>query len=190
MSVVIYTDLDGTLLDHHDYSYSAALPALEKLAQQNIPVVPVSSKTRAEIEPLRKSLSLSTPFIVENGAAVFIPLNESFNQIEDDSLQVMNGYRVKAFSPSIVYWHSVVEELSLHVIDAFTAFSQLSVDDVVDLTGLTHDQASKACRREFSDPLYWYGNESQFRQLQDLCQQLGIDFVCRIAVRTAGFGRD
>jgi len=70
---VIYTDLDGTLFDHHDYSATAALPLLAELKQRCITVVPATSKTFSEVVELRRELDLDDPFIVENGAAVFVP---------------------------------------------------------------------------------------------------------------------
>ena len=70
---VVFTDLDGCLLDSVTYTYEPAAPALEALRAQDIPLVLVSSKTRAEIEPLRKQLDHHDPFMVENGAAVFVP---------------------------------------------------------------------------------------------------------------------
>ena len=50
---LVFTDLDGSLLDHHNYSYSDALPQLRQLERRGIPVIPASSKTRVEIERLR-----------------------------------------------------------------------------------------------------------------------------------------
>ena len=45
--LIVYTDLDGSLLDGTSYSYEAATPALTALREQGIPLVLVSSKTRA-----------------------------------------------------------------------------------------------------------------------------------------------
>lgn len=71
--VVIYTDLDGTLLDHHTYSAEAASATLSKLRGLGIPVIPCTSKTVAETRPIAAQLGLDGPMIVENGAAVWIP---------------------------------------------------------------------------------------------------------------------
>ena len=70
---LVFSDLDGSLLDHYSYSYEAALPQMEALERAGIPLILVSSKTRAEILILREELANRHPFIVENGAAVFIP---------------------------------------------------------------------------------------------------------------------
>lgn len=70
---IVFTDLDGTLLDCRTYAWEAARPALEELRRRGIPCVLVTSKTRAEVEFWRRLLENSDPFIVENGAAAFIP---------------------------------------------------------------------------------------------------------------------
>ncbi|MDA0672462.1 MAG: haloacid dehalogenase, partial [Cyanobacteria bacterium] len=51
-ALLFFTDLDGTLLNGEDYGYEAALPVLETLKARQIPVIPVTSKTRAEVETL------------------------------------------------------------------------------------------------------------------------------------------
>jgi mannosyl-3-phosphoglycerate phosphatase len=67
LPLLIFTDLDGTLLDHHSYSFSAALPALQRLRRFNIPLIPVTSKTLAELAPLMRELDNPHPCIAENG---------------------------------------------------------------------------------------------------------------------------
>ena len=47
--LIIFSDLDGTLLDHDDYRWQAADPALARLRAANIPLVLNSSKTVPEI---------------------------------------------------------------------------------------------------------------------------------------------
>ena len=47
---VIYTDLDGTLLDHVTYTFHPALDALELIEKKKIPLIISTSKTRPEIE--------------------------------------------------------------------------------------------------------------------------------------------
>jgi mannosyl-3-phosphoglycerate phosphatase len=73
MAAILFTDLDGTLLNGETYDYQAVLPALETLKQKGIPVIPVTSKTRAEVETLIQTVGITDPFVVENGSAIFIP---------------------------------------------------------------------------------------------------------------------
>src|SRR3989339_344329 len=71
--LIVFTDLDGTLLDHDTYAYDEARPGLDRLAAEGVPLVLVSSKTRPEIEELRARLGNRHPFVPENGGAIFIP---------------------------------------------------------------------------------------------------------------------
>jgi len=72
---VIFSDLDGTLLDYHNYSYSHARKALAIISRKQVPLVFCTSKTRAEIEHYRRKLGNRHPFISENGGGIFIPKN-------------------------------------------------------------------------------------------------------------------
>ena len=71
--IVIFTDLDGTLLDHASYRWDEAKPALDLCHRFHIPVIMVSSKTMAEMNMLQQELGLSYPFISENGGGIFFP---------------------------------------------------------------------------------------------------------------------
>src|SRR5438105_1123222 len=71
--LVIFSDLDGTFLDHNTYTPGEALPTFQDCLSAGIPVVFCSSKTRAEMEPLLRELGARDPFIPENGGAIFMP---------------------------------------------------------------------------------------------------------------------
>ena len=69
---IIFTDLDGTLLDYKDDSSSRVAPLVSKLKDGGVIILFCSSKTRVEQEVYRKRLGIDTPFIVENGGAIYI----------------------------------------------------------------------------------------------------------------------
>ena len=72
--LVVFSDLDGTLLDHENYSYTQAQPALDALASRGIPLILATSKTAAEVAVLHQALNLGDwPAIVENGAGIYRP---------------------------------------------------------------------------------------------------------------------
>jgi mannosyl-3-phosphoglycerate phosphatase len=48
MKLMVVSDLDGTLLDHSDYSFDLVLPVLDRMDEAGIPLVVNTSKTRAE----------------------------------------------------------------------------------------------------------------------------------------------
>ena len=72
---IIFTDLDGTLLDHHTYRFDAAVEALTELKFRSIPVILNTSKTAEESITLSIELDICHPVIVENGGAIVLPAN-------------------------------------------------------------------------------------------------------------------
>ena len=52
---LIFTDLDGTLLDE-DYGWIAARPAIEALQMASFPIILNSSKTVSEMEVIRNEM--------------------------------------------------------------------------------------------------------------------------------------
>ncbi|MEJ2042789.1 MAG: HAD-IIB family hydrolase [Reinekea sp.] len=175
MAYAIYTDLDGTLLNHHSYQYQEAIPAIRLLKQQKFPIIPVTSKTRAEVLPLREELELDGPMIVENGAAVFLPESISTNMAELTAR--MDGFYVKAFAPGMSFWADVVTGLHESLPNTFTAFSDMAALEIAELTGLPPAEAELAAKREFSDPLHWYGSDYQLTELIRLCHEQDIKVV-------------
>ena len=57
MRKLIFTDLDGTLLDYKTYSYKKASKALSLIKKDKIPLIFCTSKTKAEIEYYGKELN-------------------------------------------------------------------------------------------------------------------------------------
>jgi mannosyl-3-phosphoglycerate phosphatase len=87
MQKIIFTDLDGTLLEHDSYSFKKALPALREIKKQRIPLIVCTSKTKAETEYYIRKFGIREPFIVENGGAIFIPkgyFNFEFRHDKED----------------------------------------------------------------------------------------------------------
>lgn len=164
---IIYTDLDGTLLDHNTYSFTAALPALQQCATMNIPVIFNTSKTFEEVQSLQRKLHLTSPFIVENGAAVYIPKTfaREFGLAIDVWIDTYDctdttDYLVKVFAQPNTHWQSILAELS-HWHTSFKAVSQISTDEVSKLTGLHETQAQGAQKRQYGEPLFWLGTDTE-----------------------------
>jgi hypothetical protein len=90
--LVVFSDLDGTLLDHTTYEFGAARVALDRLHDEGVPLVLCTSTTRAEVEPLPIALGNRDPFIVENGGGVYVPA--AYFPFEIEGADVRDGYRV------------------------------------------------------------------------------------------------
>ncbi len=150
--VIVISDLDGTLLDHYTYQFDAARPALEYLKTLDIPLILNSSKTAAELIVIRQELDNHEPFIVENGAGIYLPKKENNN----------DAYEVVRFSKDRKNILSVLQKLRDKHDLPFTGFNDMDIETIVSLTGLTKEQAKHAKKRDFTEPLQWHGNASQW----------------------------
>ena len=169
MALIIFTDLDGTLLDSEDYDYRAAIPMLEKLKAQQVPVVPVTSKTRAEVEALRQELNLSAPFIVENGSGVFISREQHFAVA---NLEQQAGYYVKRLGCTYREARRGLDAIATALNQNLQGFGDLAEAEIEQLTGLTLDAVKRAKMREFSEP-FITPQSVDLEQLERVAQQQG-----------------
>ena len=170
-NVLVFSDLDGTLLDHHSYSFTPALPMLAKLHSAHIPVIPNTSKTFAELTEIRQEIGLDTPFIVENGAAIYIPVDYFMTQPKDTTLR--NGFWVKELTQATAHWLSLIDRLKPQFSDQFTYFSNMSTKQITAATGLSMRQASLASKREYGEPILWLGSESTKAEFVQAIEELG-----------------
>lgn len=162
--LLIITDLDGSLLDHYTYSFAAALPVLSQLKASDVPLVLCSSKTRSEMQFLREQLALlDCPYIVENGAAVYVPKSRYPNLTFDTELAPADGSPTewrKLFGSDRAYWQNLLDELPDRFHGHFRRLSHMSIGQITDITGLSPDDARRAAQREFGEPIQWRGGDT------------------------------
>lgn len=138
---IVFTDLDGTLLDHHDYGYAAARPALDRLRAAEIPLILNSSKTRDEISLLRSELEIDAPFVVENGGVV--------------CFAAASARPDRYFGPQYDDLRRIFERLREEGGYRLRGFGDLDDAAVAELTGLSLPDAGRARRRLSSEPFVW-----------------------------------
>ena len=69
-SLIIFTDLDGTLLHRDTFKFDVIKDYIKSLANKGIVIIPNSSKTEKEIEKFNEELGIELPFISENGSSI------------------------------------------------------------------------------------------------------------------------
>ncbi|MCG6199646.1 HAD-IIB family hydrolase [Psychromonas antarctica] len=172
---IVFTDLDGTLLDHYTYQTDAADETITTLKFNNIPIIPNSSKTQQEILLIRKQLNLNSPFIIENGAAVYIPVN--YFKVPPQDTHLENGFWVKSFTQPKEHWLSLLKQHAQHFQNDFQGFSQLSDTQLSALTGLSIDKAAMAKMRQYSEPLNWLGSAQSQVEFTQKMRALGANIL-------------
>jgi mannosyl-3-phosphoglycerate phosphatase len=158
-ALLVFTDLDGTLLDHDSYSWAPALPAMARLRANGVPVILASSKTAAEIAPLRAEMRLAAcPAIVENGAGVLMP-----HAVPEET-----GDQYQALRQALTDLPDDLRRL-------FQGFGDMTAEEIATLTGLGPDQAQLAKARGFSEPGLFSGDRVQLNAFVAALQGAGIN---------------
>lgn len=164
--LIIFSDLDGTLLDHDSYDWSPARPAMERLAASNIPLVLNSSKTIREICDIRERMGNQSPFIVENGAAVVIPAN-CFESPEE---------QVKPFGAPRSEVLAVLAELRRDGFE-FSGFADMTTAEITRHSSLSESEAELAKDRIATEPLLWLGDEDSLAVFRQRLEAAGCRLV-------------
>jgi mannosyl-3-phosphoglycerate phosphatase len=172
---VIFTDLDGTLLDPETYSYDRALPFIEYLRSQEIPIIFCSAKTRAEQEVYRKELQIKDPFIVENGGALFI--SQGYFPFEFEYHKAKDGYQVIEFG---IPYHRIREILVQVRNDTgvnFRGFGDMSAEEVASLISLDLEAAQRAKAREYDETLNLDGTPDETNKVLNAIKKKGLNYT-------------
>lgn len=149
-NVLIFSDLDGTLLDHETYSFEAATQALELIKSRNIPLVLCTSKARKEIEVYRNLLNNNCPFIAENGGGIFIP--EDYFPVDYKYDRKIDRYNVIEIGTPRKDLTQALTEISDETGIMIKTFSDMSTNEIAELTGLEPKTAELAMERDYSEP--------------------------------------
>lgn len=171
---VIFTDLDGTLLDHHDYSWQPASEAISAAQSHNIPIIINTSKTRSEVNTLLIEMPLdSQPFVVENGSAIVFPSisGQLLSKLKNKSqYQVIDNQHVWVFGEKrhlLCKWLMNIREQYSYKLESYQDWS---TETIMEKTGLSENKALESQNKEFSEPFQWFDtneNLSVFTQLAE-----------------------
>ena len=157
---LVFTDLDGTLLDRR-YDLEAAAAAMDSLHDLGCICIPASSKTYDEMVALNKFRKFPSPCIFENGAGLFWPssaepesLGRCANEIHDLLDHIRDEHRF-----------------------GFRTFRDIGCDELCEITGLDHSGAIAAKARTGSMPLLWEDSEQAQDTFHEILGFIGLQIV-------------
>ena len=157
---IVFTDLDGSLLNHEDYSFEDAKEMISFLKEHHIPIIIVTSKTKNEVIRYQKEMGIDDPFIVENGAAVFYPTKEGY-----EITQLGVDYKsIKACLERVKEKYDI------------KGFSDMNIDEIMAFTGLDLESAKIASKREFSEP-FVIKDERILSKVEPLVEKCGLKIM-------------
>lgn len=148
---IIITSLDGTLLDARNNSLVETQVAIAALEDADIPLIFCSGRTSAEVEWYRSQVDNRHPYIVEDGAAVFIPrkyFREPIDQMQDNG-----ACTKKEFGVSYARIKDSLAEVAHDTGISLTGFGDLTAEEIAAETGLDRGVADRAKARAYSEIL-------------------------------------
>ena len=149
--VLIFTDLDGSLLDRDTFKFDKILQYIKNLISKGIFIIPNSSKTKNEIDSFNKELDEDLPFIVENGAAIYnlnlinasFPEKISLSREISEILDIFNNKISKKYKSKCKF------------------IKNLTSDKQLQIFGQSKEKVKLAMKREYSIPLLYDGSKAE-----------------------------
>jgi mannosyl-3-phosphoglycerate phosphatase family protein len=175
--LIIFTDLDGTLLDALTYSFKPAAEALALIDKYRIPLIICSSKTRTEIEYYRLLLKNNHPFVSENGGGIFVL--RGYMKLEDHidkTTGKVDNYHMIRLGTSYRELRQGIKSLRAKGFD-IKGFGDMTVYEISHVTGLSAEEATMAKQREFDEPFLFEGTEDRLNELFESINELGFNFT-------------
>ena len=144
--VIIFTDLDETLLKENKYYHYILNNFIKTLLKKKYEIIPVTSKTYLEVINLLKKMKYKLPFSAENGAAYYIPINYSKDYLYR---KIVNPYAVKKNAIKKILNKSIFKEYLRNL----KFIENLSIVEQKKITKLNSKQLEHFNFREYSIPV-------------------------------------
>lgn len=148
--LIVFSDLDGSLLDSETRGWEEARPAVEALRCLDIPLVLASSRTRGEVAAYARAMELRAPFVAENGGAVVVP--EGYFGHAVPGAEPHDGFEVLPLGLPRRALVQALAEMAQKIGARVRGFASLGLAEVQRLTGLSGGAARSALDREHDAP--------------------------------------
>ena len=162
--VLIFTDLDGSLLHRDTFKFDEIKDYLKQLISKGIFIIPNTSKTEKEILEFNNELGSSLPYISENGSAIngLDLLNSNLPKElilsrEKDSL-------IKIFEKSV----------PVNLQNKCKWLSEMDKKKQSLIFGLEDDKLKMALDRKYTIPFLFEGNKSERNELSKIVKNKGL----------------
>ena len=162
--ILIFTDLDGSLLHRDTFKFDEIKDYLKILLSQGIFIIPNTSKTEKEILEFNNELGSSLPYISENGAAISgLDLLNS-NLPEELILSREKNSITKIFEKSV----------PINLQNKCKWLSQMDEKTQSLIFGLKDKKLKMALDRKYSVPFVFEGTKSEKKELSKNVKKKGL----------------
>lgn len=171
---LIFSALEGALIDPRTDSFSGAEEALSELDRRKIAYVLLTSRTREQIEPIRRKLGHTHPFVTENGGGIFFP--DGYFSLRIPGVLRTARYLSIAQGQPYAEVCEALDEIAEECAVGVAGFHHMSLREIADNTGLRPRSAELARAREFDEPFYFTSaSEKDIARFVEAAQTRGFD---------------
>lgn len=163
-NILLFTDLDGTLLNKDSFDYTDASILLRNCIKEGIKIIPNSSKTELELKEFCKDASLPFVFICENGACIH-GLDKINNKLKKKI--ILSRTKDEVFKSFISKVDKNLNELCCFI-------HNLPLEEQIKILGLPKDKISNALNRKYSIPLIFKGGIKDRKKLNEQVKSLNL----------------
>ena len=156
---IVFTDLDGTLLDARTYAWEPAAPALAALKARGVPVVFCTSKTLAEAALWAERLDCPGPHIVENGGGIAWPRDLPLP--DGVAGEIEEGWTIVPLGAPYDSLRAALRDIASDAGCRLSGLGDWTVAEIAMLTGLPMEEAGRARRRRFDEPFRIIGADEE-----------------------------
>lgn len=175
MQKVIFTDIDGTLLDSYLPDIKKAKKLVEKTLQNGIHLILCSSKTELEQNIIRSKIDLHEPFIVENGGATIIPVGYFNKDKIIHSKKFGKNYIIETGGPAYRIRSLLKKIRTKHDIN-FKGVSDLSITELSKITRLPQEYAKRMMKRKYSETIVQIDN-NDIPKFANILEKVGLKMI-------------
>ena len=164
-SILIFTDLDGTLLNRDNFKFESTKPFLKELKKKNIIIIPNSSKTENEIIEFNNEADFQFPFVSENGSIIH-NLNFLNQEFPDKIILARNTNEIQN-----IFDKNIHQDLK----SKCKVISSLTISEQTQIFGLPENKLKQVFKRSCTIPIIFEGNNEEKLSLKNLLLKIGLD---------------
>ena len=175
MQKVIFTDIDGTLLDARFPDINKMKKLVENAIRNDIHLILCSSKTQLEQDKIKSMIDLHEPYIVENGGATIIPKDYFKKSRITPSKTLQKNYIIETGAPAYRI-RSLLKEIRIKHGLKFEGVSDLSPLELSSIIKLPQDYAKRMIRRKYSETIVRMDN-NDINKFVNFIEKAGLKMI-------------
>ena len=164
-NILLFTDLDGTLLNKKTFEFKAALNLIKNCVSKGINIIPNSSKTDLELDEICENLEIPKVYISENGSCIY-GLNFLSKNLNE---------KVRLSRNKDIIFKNFTDNINVKLQKKCLILENETLQNQIEVLGLPKNKIFKAMNRKFSTPFIFLGNKEEEVELKKHVNKFGLN---------------